>query len=143
MAILLDQLGLDALLAGDLAGSRERLVEAAGLHREIRDLEGLAYCLDLLAGLALDLGLPQSAARLAGAAEAARAELGVVVWPLLQSLADQLAHALRGALGEEADRRERSTGAAAGPWTTLEEGLAAVTGRLEGAEAPVSGSPPG
>ena len=33
MATLLDQLGLDALLAHDLAGAQERLVESARLHR--------------------------------------------------------------------------------------------------------------
>ncbi|NYJ05041.1 ATP-binding protein [Petropleomorpha daqingensis] len=131
MATLLDQLGLDALLADDLTGAQERLVESAGLHREIRDQEGLAYCLDLLAALALGRRDARTAARLIGAADAARAELGVVIWPLLQPLADQLDATVRRVLGEDDDRRERSAGAAAGPWTTLEQGLAAVTGRLE------------
>jgi hypothetical protein len=127
VATLLDQLGLDALLSGDLTGAGERLAESAGLHRAVRDQEGLAYCLDLLAALALGRGDARAAARLTGAADAARAELGVVVWPLLQTLADQLAQNIRTALGEDDDRRERAAGAAAGPWTTLDEGLAAVT----------------
>jgi len=131
MATLLDQLGLDALLADDLTGAQERLVESAGLHREIRDQEGLAYCLDLLAALLLGRGDARAAARLVGAADAARSELGVAIWPLLQVLAEQLSHNVRTVLGEDDDRRERSTGAAAGPWTALEEGLAAVTGHLE------------
>jgi hypothetical protein len=126
-ATLLDQLALDALLAGDVPAARERLVESARLHREVRDQEGLAYCLDGLAALCLASGDPHLAGRLAGAAEAARAELGVTVWPMLRSLAAQLDEMVRAALGEEDDRRERATGAAAGPWSVLEEGLAAVS----------------
>jgi predicted ATPase len=125
-ATLLDQLGFDALLAGDVAGARARLTESAALHREVRDQEGLAYCLDGLAALCLATGEPHAAGRLAGAAEAARAELGVTVWPLLQSLAAQLDQMVASALGPEADRRERAAGAAAGPWTTLDEGLAVL-----------------
>jgi predicted ATPase len=126
-ATLLDQLALDALLAGDVSAARERLIESAGLHREVRDQEGLGYCLDGLAALCLAMGDPYVAGRLAGAAEAARAELGVTVWPLLLSLAAQLDAMVARALGADDDRRERAAGAAAGPWTTLEEGLAAVT----------------
>jgi predicted ATPase len=126
-ATLLDQLALDALLAGDVTAARERLVESARLHREVRDQEGLAYCLDGLAALCLSLGEPHAAGRLAGAAEAARTELGVTVWPLLQSLAAQLDTYVATALGPEDDRREREAGAAAGPWTALDEGLAVVS----------------
>ena len=64
---------------------------------------------------------------LAGAADAARASLGVAVWPLLQSLVAQLDQMVATALGDEDDRRERAAGAAAGPWTTLDEGLAAIS----------------
>jgi tetratricopeptide (TPR) repeat protein len=126
-ATLLDQLALDALLAGDVPAARERLAESAELHREVRDQEGLAYCLDGLAALCLTLGDPHAAGRLAGAAEAARAELGVTVWPLLRSLAAQLDAMVATALGPDDDRRERAAGAAAGPWTALDEGLAVVS----------------
>ncbi len=126
-ATLLDQLAIDALLAGDVPVAKERLVESAGLHREVRDQEGLAYCLDGLAALCLALGDPHVAGRLAGAAEEARASLRVTVWPLLQSLAAQLDQMVAKALGAEDDRRERAAGAAAGPWTTLDEGLAAIS----------------
>jgi tetratricopeptide (TPR) repeat protein len=123
VAIMLDQLALDALLAGDLDRARTRVVEAAGLHRRIRDQEGLAYTLDGFAALALYRGDPHAAARAAGAAAAARAALGVAVWPLLRSLADQLSAAIRAALGDEEDRRERSAGAALGPWSALDAAL--------------------
>ena len=126
-ATLLDQLAFDSLLAGDVPAARERLVESAHLHREVRDQEGLAYCLDGLAALCLTLGDPHAAGRLAGAAEAARAALGVTVWPLLQSLAAQLDAMVATALGPDDDRRERAAGAAAGPWTALDEGLAVLS----------------
>jgi tetratricopeptide (TPR) repeat protein len=126
-ATLLDQLALDALMAGNVPAAQERLGESALLHREVRDQEGLAYCLDGLAALCLTLGHAHAAGRLAGAAEAARAELGVTVWPLLQSLSAQLDMLVATALGPEDDRRERAAGAAAGPWTALEEGLAVLT----------------
>jgi tetratricopeptide (TPR) repeat protein len=127
IATLLSQLGFDALMSGDVERSRARLVEAAQLYRVVHDQEGLAYCLDGLAGLALALGDAPAAARLAGAADAGRASLGVTIWPMLQSLADQLDGALRAVLGEEQDRRERAAGAAAGPWAALEEGLAVAS----------------
>jgi predicted ATPase len=126
-ATLLDQLGLDALMTGDVPAARERLTRAAGLHRAIGDREGLAYCLDGLAGLLLLTGDPGTAARLCGAADHARAEVGVVVWPMLRPLVDQLADGVRTALGEADYRRLRAAGAAPDPSTVLDEGLAAVS----------------
>ncbi|RBY81748.1 hypothetical protein DQ238_06965 [Geodermatophilus sp. TF02-6] len=125
-ATLGDQLGLDALLVGDLPEATARLTEAGVLHRRVHDLEGLAYCLDGLAGLCLARGEPVRAARLSGAAEAARTELRVAVWPPLRPLAQQLCDAIRAALGSEEDRRQRAAGAAAGPWAVLDEALAAL-----------------
>ncbi|SOD94449.1 ATP-binding protein [Blastococcus haudaquaticus] len=127
VATLLDQLALDALLAGDAAGARGRLTESAAVHRRVRDQEGLAYCLDGLAAVCLAQGDPRTAARLSGAATAARAEVGVTVWPMLRTLADGFEQTLRSALGEEEDRRQRAAGAALGPWQALEEGLAAIS----------------
>jgi predicted ATPase len=126
VATALDQLAFDALLGGDPDGARARVVESAALHRRVRDQEGVAYALDVLAGVALAQGRPQVAARMAGAADAARASLGVAIWPLLQSLADSFATALRAALGEEEARQENAAGAATGPWDALDEGLATV-----------------
>jgi hypothetical protein len=127
VATVLDRLGMDAVLSGDLAAAHERLFQSAGLHRQVRDQEGLANCLDGLAGLVLALGIPRAAARLAGAADAARAALGVAVWPLLRSQIDQLTGAIRAALGEDDEPRERTAGATAGPWAALDAGLAAVS----------------
>ena len=127
VATVLDRLGTDAVLSGDLATAHERLFRSADLHRQIRDQEGLANCLDGLAALVLALGVPRAAARLAGAADAARAALGVAVWPLLRAQVDRLAEEIRAPLGEDDEPRERAAGAAAGPWAALAAGLDAVT----------------
>jgi hypothetical protein len=124
VATLLDQVALDALMAGDTTTAQQRLAEAAGLHRSIGDREGLANCLDGLAGLALLRGDARSAARLSGAADAVRTTLGVAVWPLLRSLVTGLADGVRAALGDEEDERERAAGATLDPWDALDAGLA-------------------
>ncbi len=50
-----------------------------------------------------------------------------MVWPLLQSLSAQLDMVVATALGPDDDRRARAAGAAAGPWTALDEGLAVLS----------------
>ena len=127
VATLLDQLGLDALMAADATTARERLTEAARHHRAIGDQEGLANCLNGLAGLLLLQGDAVTAARLCGTADALRTKLGVAVWPLLQSLVTGLADGIRATLGDQDYRREWSTGAALDPWEALDTGLAAVS----------------
>ncbi|WP_164704460.1 DUF4062 domain-containing protein [Blastococcus litoris] len=122
-ATLLDQLGLDALMSGDVAAARAHLAEAAALHRAGQDREGLAYCLDGLAALALLTGDAAAAARLCGAADAVRTELGVAVWPMLRPLLVQLGDGIRSALGDAGDRAARAAGAAADPWALLDEAL--------------------
>ncbi|MGY1605706.1 MULTISPECIES: ATP-binding protein [unclassified Geodermatophilus] len=122
-ALLTDTLALAALLSGDLPRARARLEEAAALHRRTRDLEGVASCLEVLAGLALAQGRHAPAARLAGAAENARAALGVARWSPHQALADRLRETLRAALGDAEEAAERAAGAALGPWAALDEEL--------------------
>jgi len=123
-ATLLDQLGLDALMAGDAGTARTHLEGAAALHRAGQDREGLAYCLDGLAGLALLTGDARAAARLSGGADAVRAAVGIAVWPMLRPLLAQLAEGIHTALGDEEDRAARAEGAAADPWSLLDEALA-------------------
>jgi predicted ATPase len=144
VAAVLDRSGMDAVRSGDLAGAHERLFRSAALHRLVRDQEGLANCLDGLAALVLALGVPRAAARLAGAADAARAALGVAVWPLLRVQVDRLEEAVRAALGADDEPRERAAGAAAGPWAALDAGLAAITAAEDLAgrsPAPADGTP--
>lgn len=119
-----DQLGLDALMTGDVTTAREHLTRAAALHRAGQDREGLAYCLEGLAALALLGGDAREAARRCGAADAVRTELGLAVWPMLRPLLDRLGDGIRAAIGEAEDRRARAEGAAADPWELLDAALA-------------------
>jgi predicted ATPase len=98
-----DQLGLDALLAGELDVARDHLLHAAALHRELRDHEGIAYCLEGFAALALARGDAQRAAALMGTATAARRLVGVAVWPFMQPLHERLTTFARMALGDGLD----------------------------------------
>ncbi|HYY09471.1 MAG TPA: tetratricopeptide repeat protein, partial [Kineosporiaceae bacterium] len=98
-----DQLGLDALLAGDLDDAGEQLRRAAELHRELRDHEGIAYCLEGFAALSLARGDAPRAARLMGTAAAARRLVGVAVWPFMQPLHERLETFARTALGDAYD----------------------------------------
>jgi hypothetical protein len=82
--------------------------------------------------------VPRAAARLAGAADAARAALGLVGEPLLRPSIDRLTAAVQGALDADDEPRERAAGAATGPWAALDAGLAA----LGAAEEIAAGTPP-
>ena len=85
-AQVLDMLGLDAAMAGNMTGARDRYSAAAALHTRLRDYEGSAYCLSGLARLALGQKRPGVSARLMGASGYARRIVGVAVWPGMQSV---------------------------------------------------------
>jgi hypothetical protein len=110
-AQVFDLLGADAAASGDLAGAWARFADAAGVHSELMDQEGSAYCLDGFAGLALAGGDPELAAELQGAARHAREVVGVAVWPGMRPLADALAAAVDAALGPAAAAEARARGA--------------------------------
>jgi len=98
---LLDLLGVDTLVAGDVVAARESLVLAARAHQRLADSEGSANCLGGFAAVALLQGRPQVAAELIGVAARTREVVGVTVWPALQPSAAQLEAAVRGALSPE------------------------------------------
>jgi len=119
-------LALDAMLGADVAGARRWLVDAAALHRRLQDREGLAYCLDAFAAVALATGAPVAAARLVGAATGIRTAIGAAVWPLMAPLTDALYDSVRAAVGADADRRERAAGAALRPSDALDYAMAST-----------------
>ena len=106
----LNQLGLDAVVVGDLTRARSRLAQSAEVHHRLLDQEGLAYCLAGFAAVALAQGRPHAAARLTGASEGAREKIGVVVWPLLRPLADAVVAAIAAALDPQTYRLEHRRG---------------------------------
>jgi predicted ATPase len=71
----------DAMSAGDLTSAEARLATAADHYRSIGSLSGMARCLGALSALAVKRERGQLAARLIGAAEAARDSIGLAPWP--------------------------------------------------------------
>jgi predicted ATPase len=93
-----DQLALDAMLSLDPASARRHLRSAAVLYRSLHDHEGMAYCLEGFAGLALATERPELAARLLGAAARSRELVGVVVWPFMRPLHERFEGFVRAAV---------------------------------------------
>jgi tetratricopeptide (TPR) repeat protein len=120
------QLGLDALLLGEIDAGRDWFALSADVQRRLFDHEGLAYCLDGFSSVALLRGQLELAAQLGGAADATRTRIGVAVWPLLRPLSQALMARLEEALGPEAFARERASGAALRPYAALDYALAST-----------------
>ena len=100
-----------------------RLTAGAELHRQVRDQEGLAYCLDGLAGVALAAGRTNIAAQLVGAADRIRRIEGLAVWPLMAPLSDQLRQGIAMVLGDGPYAEEHERGAAMDSLDALDLGL--------------------
>lgn len=75
-ALVLTLLGHVALAAGDTAGARASLIESAGLFQVIGNPMWVPWCLEGLAGLAVEQGQWERAGRFCGARDALRAALG-------------------------------------------------------------------
>jgi predicted ATPase/DNA-binding CsgD family transcriptional regulator len=104
IAFALHSLGRVALAIGDLGRAAACHVEALTLRRTLADRHGVIADLERLAAVAVAAGQPEPAARLCGAAEALRAEIGVRRPPR-----DDAAHAA------VVERARAALGAAFGP----------------------------
>jgi hypothetical protein len=74
-------LAVDALSVGDPPSAEAHLAVAVRRYRDIDHLDGLARCLGALSALAVSRGPGHLAARLIGAAAAARDSIGLTPWP--------------------------------------------------------------
>jgi hypothetical protein len=74
-------LAVDALSVGDPQSAEAQLAVAVRRYRDIDHLDGLTRCLGALSALALNRGQAHLAARLIGAAAAARDSVGLTPWP--------------------------------------------------------------
>ena len=84
-------------------------------YAELGENDGVSYCLDLVAAVALRRGEARTAAVLAGAAEALRAGTGAAAPPLEQALHDETLAELRQALDPEELGSALEEGGAAEP----------------------------
>lgn len=79
-------LGLINLKTGDHPGARAAWSEALSLFAEARDVSGIALLLDDLSSLAVAEGMPERAARLAGAASALQTSSGTDLGKVLNAI---------------------------------------------------------
>jgi predicted ATPase/class 3 adenylate cyclase len=75
------QLGLLHLIEGDLEESHTALAAAVDIYRSLVYWEGLAFCLEILSGLATRDGDSKRAMIALGAAETIRQRFGIEPWP--------------------------------------------------------------
>jgi predicted ATPase/DNA-binding CsgD family transcriptional regulator len=135
VAARLGNLAAIARREGDRARATEHLTESTTLFRALGERGRLAECLVEFAALAAAQGQPERAARLGGAAETLRAELGAPAEPPEQATQAATIAATRAALGEAAFAVLWAEGRAA----PLEDSLdLALTPMMEG-NPPVSG----
>jgi len=93
------QLGILAVLRGNLDEARALLAEALGLSLAARSTAVVTLCLSGYAWLAFAEGDPERAARLEGAAEGLRRRVGQRAWPHLRRVEADLVAQVRQRLG--------------------------------------------
>ena len=128
-------LALDALAAAEPGAAQSHLATATRRYTEIDHHGGMARCLGALAAVALQQQHPHLAARLTGAAPAARA-IGLTPWPTVAEAEDRITKRIRAALpdaeftADVAQGKAETTGAAfASAWAALADGAAGKGGR--------------
>jgi predicted ATPase/tetratricopeptide (TPR) repeat protein len=120
-------LAIDSMALGDAGSAAPQLAAAVRHYQNLDHLEGLARCLGALSALALQRGDPPLAARLIGAAAAARDRFGFRPWPYVIQAEDATTEQLAALLpdGEYA----RQTGIGRGQ--SIDDALAAARSILE------------
>ncbi|UED83634.1 BTAD domain-containing putative transcriptional regulator [Streptomyces profundus] len=119
VAFVQAQLGYVAELRGDHAEALRRHFAGYRAARAVADPRAVALALEGLAGAEAGLGRAARAARLLGAAEAARRAVGAPLPPAERWDVDRAAEAARTALGSAAFAREHAAGAARTPEEAL------------------------
>ena len=95
-------LGMVVTEQGDYAAARVLYKESLLIFRQLGDIVGTAWALEGLADVIAALGSPLRAARVWGAAERLRAEVGLALSPRVQPYYDRRVASARVALGDDA-----------------------------------------
>jgi predicted ATPase len=101
-AIVLGYHGSMLLKQGDIPGALAQHTESLVLYRDLNERLGVADRLESIAAVRAAQNKFEDAARLWGAAEALRADLGTPIWPVNQPDYERAVAAARAALGESA-----------------------------------------
>jgi tetratricopeptide (TPR) repeat protein len=98
---VLSLLGLVLLARGDIADGRRAVLDAAAALRRNGDPTSIVHALEGLAAVALAHGRPAVATRALAAVAGARQNTPTPLWPVISSLAADLAARSRAELGQE------------------------------------------
>jgi DNA-binding CsgD family transcriptional regulator len=109
-ATILHNLGYVAQHQGDLPVAMGSFAEALEQHLRYGNQNNVAHCLGGIAGIASELGRPQAAARLFGAAASLLDAAGAAVWPIDRPDYERNQAAVRRQLGEMAFNQEFAIG---------------------------------
>jgi hypothetical protein len=132
------ELGFVAELRGDVEAAVERQLAGYAVARRTGDPRALALALEGLAGAVALAGAHRHAARLLGAAAAAREGVGAPLPAAERGDVDRASAAACGALGEDTFSAEFARGVAADPDELVEAAVAAA-GCDEAQPVPVGG----
>ena len=100
-AIALGYLGDTLLSEHHVAGARAYYTESLEIYRSLNERLGIADRLESMAAVCVAAGDHERAARLWGAAEALRADIGTPLWPANRAGYDRAVAEARAQLGEE------------------------------------------
>ncbi len=105
IASALHKLGQVSRVRGDLVSAHARFTESLALQREVGNRQGAAECLAGLAGIALDIGMPERAARLLATSASLLEAMGAPLAPADQFVVASDIARRRLRLGESPGRR--------------------------------------
>jgi hypothetical protein len=103
------------IVRGDFAQARVHASEALSLSQELEDPRGIAWSLEVFAGLLAAAGLADGAARLWGAAEGLVESVGGSLAPSITWVRDHYIGHARASVGETAFEAARADGRAMSP----------------------------
>jgi predicted ATPase len=96
------ELALDVILLGNPEAAQPHLAVAVGCYQDFDHLEGLTRCIGAFSALALQRGDNHLAARLVGAAAAARDTIGLTPWPSVTELERRTTDRVRTLVSDDA-----------------------------------------
>ena len=139
VAATLGHLGKLALARGDERGARMAYREALALSTELGDKTGIAWEVMGMAGVAGLEGQAEQAARLLGAAEALRDQIGARLAPYEWAIHDRIQATVRQALGPSAFAAAWARGGALSVADAIAEAMAIADGAMQASRRPADG----
>jgi non-specific serine/threonine protein kinase len=136
VAAALSHLGKLALERGDERGARRAFGESLALSTELGDKTGIAWEVLGMAGAAGLAGQTEQAARLLGAAEALRDQVGARLAPYERAIHDRIQAAVRRALGPSAFAAAWARGGSLSLSDALAEARAVADGAAKASRPP-------